>query len=101
MKSNCWDVMKCGRQAGGPKTQELGVCPAATATALNGVHGGNNGGRACLALVGTLCGGQVQGTFAAKGQRCSACDFFRQATREEGAGLVDFKRLQAIMDKAA
>jgi len=27
-KLNCWEFKKCGRQPGGPKVAELGVCPA-------------------------------------------------------------------------
>ena len=25
---NCWEYMKCGREKGGEKADELGVCPA-------------------------------------------------------------------------
>ena len=27
---NCWEVKKCGREPGGAKVAELGVCPAST-----------------------------------------------------------------------
>jgi hypothetical protein len=27
-KLNCWEVKKCGREPGGVKVKELGVCPA-------------------------------------------------------------------------
>jgi hypothetical protein len=47
MKMNCWQVKKCGREPGGGNEAQLGVCPAATETALQGVNGGKNGGRAC------------------------------------------------------
>ena len=30
--ANCWEVKQCGRQPGGPKAGEFGVCPAATAS---------------------------------------------------------------------
>ena len=36
MKLNCWQVKKCGREPGGAKVAEFGVCPAAAETALNG-----------------------------------------------------------------
>ena len=26
---NCWEIKKCGRETGGPKSKELGVCVAA------------------------------------------------------------------------
>jgi len=75
-KVNCWEWKKCGRQEGGARVAELGVYPAASAERINGAHCGLNGGRACWALAGTLCGGQVQGTFAAKLSNCMVCDFF-------------------------
>lgn len=84
MKLNCWQVKKCGRQPGGPKVAELGVCPAATERALNGTNGGTNGGRACWALAGTLCGGTVQGSYAMKLTNCIQCAFYQQVAAEEG-----------------
>jgi hypothetical protein len=63
-KRNCWEFKKCGREDGGARVEELGVCLASTETRLNGVHDGTNGGRACWVLEGTLCEGKVQGSFA-------------------------------------
>jgi hypothetical protein len=83
MALNCWDVKKCGRQPGGAKVAELGVCPAAVEQRLNGANSGKNGGRACWAIAGTLCGGKVQGSFAAKLANCTACEFFQTVQREE------------------
>lgn len=50
---NCWEFMKCGRELGGSKVKELGVCPAYP-----------DHGRQCARVVGTLCSGEVQGSFA-------------------------------------
>ncbi len=36
-KLNCWDFKKCGRQSGGEKAHELGVCPASTEKRLKWV----------------------------------------------------------------
>ena len=85
---NCWEWKKCGRQPGGEKVKELGVCPAAAESRVNGVHAGLNAGRACWAVAGTLCGGQVQGTFAAKLPNCMRCDFYQRVAEEEGANLL-------------
>ena len=41
-KLNCWEFKKCGREAGGSKVGELGLCPAATTRAVDGVHDGKN-----------------------------------------------------------
>ena len=84
MKLNCWQVKKCGREPGGAKEAQMGTCPAATETAVNGINGGKNGGRACWALAGTLCGGKLQGTFAQKMANCLKCDFYQQVATEEG-----------------
>jgi hypothetical protein len=73
-KQNCWEVMKCGRED----------CPAMTSAGADGVHQGKNAGRACWAVTGTLCHGQVQGIFAAKLGLCMQCKFYQQVITEEG-----------------
>ncbi len=88
MKQNCWEFKKCGREPGGAKTTEYGVCPAVIAENINKIHNGTNGGRACWAITGTLCGGQVQGTFAAKFGNCIKCDFYKQVCFEEGQNMT-------------
>ena len=40
MKLNCWEVKSCGRQPGGSKVREFGVCPVTVDTSLSGAHGG-------------------------------------------------------------
>ncbi|MCI4626688.1 MAG: hypothetical protein L3V56_12100 [Candidatus Magnetoovum sp. WYHC-5] len=82
-KMNCWEYKKCGRQPGGEKVEELGFCPAAIDDCLDGFHGGKNGGRACWAVAGTLCGGKPSGTFARKIKDCSLCEFHQKVMNEE------------------
>jgi hypothetical protein len=84
IKKNCWQVRNCGRYPGGPKVNELGVCPAATDVTRNGVNGGKNAGRHCWWVAGTYCEGKVQGTWASKLTSCAACDFFKRVKEEEG-----------------
>lgn len=84
MAKNCWEAKKCGRQPGGPRISELGVCPAASELRANGINKGLNGGRACWAIAGTLCKGQKQGTYAMKVKECNACEFYQEVQREEG-----------------
>jgi hypothetical protein len=98
MKQNCWEFKKCGREPGGAKTRELGVCPASTETRTTGVNSGKNGGRACWAMAGTLCGGKLQGSFATKVANCLACDFYKVVNQEEGPGHASTKD---IMSKLA
>lgn len=83
-KKNCWEIKNCGRAPGGEKVKELGVCAAATDTAVSGLNSGKNGGRICWAIVGTLCGGKRQGTFAEKKVTCITCDVYKLVKQEEG-----------------
>lgn len=87
-KLNCWEVKKCGREENGPKVAELGVCLAATEAAVDGINAGKNGGRACWALAGTLCGGKVQGTFANKAGNCLDCEVYKLVEGEEGTDFI-------------
>lgn len=80
---DCWEFKKCGREPGGSKVDELGVCPAATNVGVNGINSGKNGGRICWTLAGTLCGGEVQGEFATKIANCVTCDFYIKVLNEE------------------
>ncbi len=90
-----WEFKKCGREAGGSKAAEVGVCPASTEKRLDGTNSGRNGGRACWALTGTLCGGKVQGTFATKVGNCLKCDFYQLVGQEEGPDQAGAKEILA------
>jgi len=96
-KQNCWEFKRCGRQPGGAKTAELGECPAAIETRTNGVNSGRNGGRACWALAGTLCGGTVQGSFASKLSNCMQCEFYQLVGQEEGANHQSSKDILGLL----
>jgi hypothetical protein len=84
MKTNCWDAKKCGRELGGARVAEAGICPAAEDASSDGVNGGKNAGRICWAVAGTFCGGKVQGDFAVKQVSCMSCEVFKQIKQEEG-----------------
>ncbi len=96
-RQNCWDAKRCGREAGGPRVAELGVCPASTERRLDGVNRGANAGRACWGLVGTLCHGQVQGHFAQKISTCLSCDVFKQVEREEWPDYVGTSKILSLL----
>lgn len=100
MKLNCWEFKKCGREPGGSNNGEKGTCPAATDARLDGVHGGRNAGRACWALMGTLCEGQPRGEFARKFQSCHECSFFKTVVREEGTRFVFTVHLHEMLNNA-
>ena len=95
---NCWDYKKCGRELNGKNVKELGVCPACTEVRTNGINSGQNGGRSCWGIAGTLCGGEVQGTFAIKALNCLQCDFFKLVWREQqGNNYVDSTEIIKIL----
>jgi two-component system, cell cycle sensor histidine kinase and response regulator CckA len=63
---NCWEFKKCGREKGGVNERDLGACPSWPDNGTN-----------CARVGGTLCGGEVQGSFAKKFDDCLMCDFYR------------------------
>ena len=69
--------MKCGREPGGEKVAELGICRAADEEFFNGINGGKNGGRICFAFAGTYSNCVVDGSFAKKLTSCEDCNFFK------------------------
>ncbi len=93
---NCWEYMQCGREPGGRHAKDLGICPAAQEAGANGLHGGCNGGRACWAITGTMCGGKVQGSFASKIESCLECDFYQLVQCEEG---YYFESIDSILNR--
>jgi hypothetical protein len=95
-KQNCWEFKKCGREQGGAKVSELGECPASVEKRTDGINNGKNGGRACWAISGTLCGGKVQGTYAAKEGNCLNCEFYQIVQKEE---KPEFKTTSHIIKK--
>ncbi len=86
-RHNCWEHHDCGRERGGHNVDTLGQCPATTDDRLNGINGGVNGGRACWAIAGTLCGGKVQGSFASKLSSCLECEFYDTVMHEEAGDV--------------
>ncbi len=100
-KLNCWEAKQCGREPGGKKIEEFGVCPTAIEMRLEGIHGGKNAGRACWVVGGTLCGGKEQGSFAQKYHNCEMCDFYQQVRREEAGKFVLSINLLAMLKSPA
>ena len=84
MPINCWEAKGCGRNSGDD-------CPVLQAREYDGVNDGQNGGRFCWAIAGTLCQGKVQGTFAQKALDCMKCEFYAQVVHEQGPKNVVVK----------
>ncbi len=89
-KLNCWEYKGCGREPGGRKVNEFGVCPAAINNELHGVHGGKNAGRACWVIAGSSCGGTIQCAPARKHKNCWRCDFMNVVKAAEEHGPQGF-----------
>ena len=63
---DCWEFKKCGKDNGGG-------CPAYP-----------DNGKQCARVAGTMCGGEVQGTFALKLASCMECDFYNSPHYNKG-----------------
>ena len=98
-KLNCWEFMKCGREPGGAKVDEMGVCPATECTNLDGTHDGKNAGRSCWVVAGSMCKGNIQGTYALKYLDCSRCTFYRKVREEESWKFANVGELLVRMNK--
>lgn len=82
-KKNCWEVLKCGREEGGDKSDELGICPASQLSIYDGLNKGKNAGRFCWVVAGTFCDGSVSGSHAQKLIDCLDCEFLQQVSQEQ------------------
>ncbi len=97
-KMNCWEFKKCGREPGGKKVNEFGVCMSAQETRLDQVHGGKNAGRSCWVVAHTLCGGMKQGGFAQKYMNCFECGFRQKVESEESFTITLDKLLRRLRE---
>jgi hypothetical protein len=85
---NCWEFKKCGREPGGEKVDELGVCPVALEDKYNKLNRGKNSGRACWLVAGSLCEIKFRGKRGKKQWECSQCKVFQIVREEEGDNFV-------------
>ena len=96
-RMNCWEFFECGRESGGKNVTDLGECPVASNRELNGINDGENGGRCCWAIAGTMCGGEVQGSYAQKLGNCLKCDFHAFVRGQQKKEYVGTKKILEIM----
>lgn len=73
----CWEFMKCGRQAGGSRIEELGVCPAWP-----------DHGQACSLVAGRLCRDMVREIYDRDLDTCQDCDFYRNTQVTQHSGIL-------------
>ena len=87
MKTNCWEIKKCGREAGGSKTDERGICPASQTSENDGKNGGKFSGRYCWKMENTLCD-FCDTPMGSSMITCLQCDFLKRVKLEEGLNFV-------------
>ena len=93
---NCWEFTQCGKEPGGANVDESGPCPAALEAGLDGVNGGENAGRLCWAVDGTLCHNHSPAPGEDKIASCIACPFFQKVQESEDAGDLRTKFLRFV-----
>ena len=98
---NCWEYRMCGRELGGAKEKQLGICPASTYIPLDGTHDGIAAGRACWVIAGTMCRDRVSGTFAQKLNDCRECDFYQIVEAQERDSFIHTSVLLEMVDTRA
>lgn len=72
---NCWEFKNCGREKGGSNENQFGFCPAYPSY-----------GKHCARIAGTMCEGEVQGSFATKLANCLKCDFYQSNHYDKSYG---------------
>ena len=74
----CWEFSKCGREAGGTRSEELGICPAFAEDA----------GEACWMVAGTFSQGEVRALLIGNAERCTRCEFYKMHSIEKRADTM-------------
>ena len=82
-KMNCWEFMKCGRQAGGENADEQ-PCSIATENSADGLNGGINGGRMCWVISENCCEYTEKASNTQRRSSCFQCEFRYKVLIEEG-----------------
>ncbi len=75
----CWEIKRCGREVGGARVDEYGVCPVSR---MMSDHNGDVEEAdvvLCWRETNTLCGVVYGGAGAVKMMHCSDCEYYKQA----------------------
>lgn len=83
---NCWEIKKCGREAGGKNVTKDGICPAASTEM----------GHSCWIIAGSLNDGAPFCPNASKGNSCVNCDVFNFYKRNENLNSAKLEELFPI-----
>lgn len=83
-KKNCWEFHGCKPIGRRKRFRRSITCPAYIETRLHGMHGGENGGRACWVTAGEICCANIKKTRGTILNTCQSCDFYKMVIIEEG-----------------
>ena len=87
MKLHCWEKLH-GRQPGGERSVEFGICPVSVEAKTHMIHEGINGGRACWAIQRKFNGNDLQCKLDQKLDHSIQCDFYSEVKGEEGSDYL-------------
>jgi hypothetical protein len=76
--------MACGREPGGIRADQEGICPAAQNSRYQGINGGQASGRFCWTEPDTNCKKFLEESDGG----CMLCSFFTRVLHEEGEGMI-------------
>ncbi len=82
-KLNCWEFMKCGKEPGGSRTEESGVCPIASEASADSLNDGINGGRLCW-VIADICNYKIKCSATHHNSSCFSCEFRYKVMADEG-----------------
>jgi len=97
MKLNCWEAKKCGREPGGSRAEQLGVCKSAIETRTDGFNDGDYGGRVCWAITGSMSRIKAEDTFEINTSNCLLCSFYKTVLLEEDIDLFPAKDVLKVL----
>ncbi|MBF0381387.1 MAG: hypothetical protein HQL69_10235 [Magnetococcales bacterium] len=98
MKKNCWEFQGCGYGPKQNKNRDGLVCPAAIHEHADGFLGGENGGRACYFIKGTVCCGEGAQTPEDKQKRCNSCSFYSKLSKKYGKTFTEQNFLRYVVN---
>ncbi len=93
---NCWEFVNCGREPGGDRADDLGVCPAAADRRFDGLNDGINAGRVCWIVAGTENNDRPHCILADRHHPCQECSFYQQV--QQSAGTPAREEISARQD---
>ncbi|MFW3145826.1 MAG: two-CW domain-containing protein [Thermoplasmatota archaeon] len=83
MGENCWEIKRCGREPGGERASDLGICPASRNSELDCMNSGECAGRACWRIKEPIMGGTLLPHWSDPDRDCLVCPVLVKVRNEE------------------